>query len=97
MLIDKEYCRKGAIDVKKLFKFEDITKEVNEYLPTVPPALKEFREMLSKKKAPDIDIGPRLRKKPYECDFIEHCWAHIYQIIPFLFNQGELEEKNRAI
>ena len=101
--INKEYIRKGALDVQKLFTSEDITKQVKEKQPFVIKQLKKQWRMLNGK-LPKIDIGPNC-SKPYECDFSEHCWKHIPDdsvfdlygngINPFdLYSQGIIKQKD---
>lgn len=101
--INNEYVRKGALDVRKLFISEDITKQVKEKQPFVIEQLKKQRRMRNGK-IPKIDIGPHC-SDPYECDFTGHCWKHIPDdsvfdlsgrgIDPFdLYKQGRIKQKD---
>lgn len=61
-------------DLSNLFTAVDITKEVKETIPTVVAAIKNFKTLLGRAKAPVTDIGPHC-DDPYECSFKEHCWG----------------------
>jgi hypothetical protein len=73
--INNEYFRKGEIVPGELFTIEDVTKLVREKQSSIPELLAAMRKMLGGK-APNIDIGPYC-EKPYDCDFIDHCWRHV--------------------
>lgn len=74
--IDTEYVRDGDIEVDKLFKVVDLTREVRGQQSSVKQELSKMRRALGGKKAPAIDIGEHC-SKPYDCDFWGHCWKHI--------------------
>jgi len=104
--INKDYIRKGALDVQKLFTSENITKLVKEKQPFVVQQLRRQRRMLQGE-LPQIDIGPHC-SDPYECDFQEHCWQHIPDdsvfdlrgngINPFdLYAKGKIKQKDIPI
>jgi hypothetical protein len=74
--LNRDYVRKGEVDVDELFTIVDVTSDVLELHADVPPEIKRQLAMLAKKSCPKIDIGPHC-SDPYECDFITHCWQHI--------------------
>jgi len=73
--VNREYVRRGDIDISDFFIIEEITEDVRGRQGIVREALSGMREML-KGDSPDIEIGPHC-SKPYDCDFAGHCWRHI--------------------
>ena len=73
--INKDYTRRGDLNVGGLFTSLDITGQVKESQPFVVEQLRSQRRMLEGN-LPDIDIGPHCTQ-PYECDYRDHCWKHI--------------------
>jgi hypothetical protein len=76
MLIDNTYVRRGDVDPKVLFKLVDITALVWEKQPGVETLAPELIKILESKEEPQIKIGARCFK-PFECDYIHHCWAGV--------------------
>jgi hypothetical protein len=73
--LNKEYVREGALDLKQLFKSEDVTAVVKEKQAEIKKEIARQIKMLAGKE-PKIDIGPYC-KKPHDCDFKNHCWKNI--------------------
>ena len=73
--INKNYVRKGDIEVTKLFTTKDVTDETMGKQGFIMEEINKQKEML-KGNMPEIDIGKHC-SKPYECSFIGHCWQHI--------------------
>jgi len=73
--LNREYVRKGNIDVRELFSVKNVTKETRERQADVKKEVARMKRML-RGKEPDTDIGPHCHD-PYTCDFAGHCWAHI--------------------
>jgi hypothetical protein len=74
--INNEYIYDGIkLNLKELFKIEEFTKEMLVKTKHVPNLVKAMNKALAGDE-PIIDIGEHC-KKPYECDFKAHCWAHI--------------------
>jgi hypothetical protein len=76
MHLNKEYCRKGDVNLKNLFVLQDITGEVTESLFDFPEKLEALSAILRKRKEPEIEIGQHCNK-PFDCDYIDYCWSHI--------------------
>jgi len=74
--LNKEYLRKGELDVQALFILEDVTADIKAKQAGITAEIERQQKMLAGKKAPDIDIGPHCAK-PYPCDFEKHCWQQI--------------------
>ncbi len=76
MHLDSSYVRGAGLEFDKLFSIDDITKEVSEYLPSVPEMLGEQFSTLKEKGMPAICIGSHCHN-PYDCPFIPFCWSHM--------------------
>ena len=76
MLIDNTYVRKGDVEPKKLFKLTDITALVWAKQPEVEATAPELIKVSDSKDEPEVKIGARCFK-PFECDYIHHCWAGV--------------------
>lgn len=76
--INREYVRRGAIDVSALFTIADMTGDAMEHQKSVEDELRKMKEMLSisDTKPPAVKIGPQC-EDPYPCDFGDHCWTGI--------------------
>jgi hypothetical protein len=75
VLIDTSYVKNGQIEPHKLFKWVDVTDEVLLRQESIKIEAESQRAMLCGPE-PAIDIGPHC-SKPYECDYVHHCWKHI--------------------
>lgn len=73
--LNREYVRKGNLDVQALFVSEDVTAEIKAKQAKINKEIEKQQKMLAGK-VPKIDIGPHCTK-PYGCDFMEHCWKNI--------------------
>jgi hypothetical protein len=73
--INNEYVRRGDIKAAELFNLHDLTDEVIRNQIFVSDKISHLRSILGKD-CPAVDIGPQC-SSPHDCDFIEHCWAHI--------------------
>jgi len=73
--LNKNYVRKGSLDVKELFESHDVTADVKEKQAGIKKEIAGQQKMLAGKQ-PTIDIGSHC-EKPYDCDFMGHCWKHI--------------------
>lgn len=87
MHFDREYVRRGDIDVKKLFKATDITVSCQRRQSWVAENLDVLRDMLRSKQEPDIPMGPQCNK-PYACNFQEYCGR---------LNKAEIEVESRFL
>ncbi|PLX13380.1 MAG: DUF2779 domain-containing protein [Marinilabiliales bacterium] len=74
--INKQYVKRGAIDVNQLFIIESVYDSAMQNQDWVRINIKEFKKVLKQDQIPDIQIGPHC-SDPYECDFTGHCWQHV--------------------
>jgi len=89
--INNEYVKNGAINVKELFKIEDITAEVNKLAQETKEGVASLSEVLKKEAEPSVRPVKQCNN-PYECIFKDYCLQglpekSIYSII------GKLSEK----
>ncbi|MCK4715144.1 MAG: Dna2/Cas4 domain-containing protein, partial [Candidatus Aenigmarchaeota archaeon] len=76
MHLNSGYVREAELELEKLFSIEDLTEEVQEFLPQVPGMLEEQFSILEEKGMPSLQIGS-LCSSPYTCQFIPFCWDHM--------------------
>lgn len=72
MHFDREYVKRGEIDVQRLFASTSVLDGVLEYQEFIASKSTELKTMLSKKEQPLIEPSDHCFK-PYECDFTLHC------------------------
>ncbi|MBL7871747.1 MAG: DUF2779 domain-containing protein [Cyclobacteriaceae bacterium] len=74
--LDREYVRKGALDIKQLFTTTSVLTEVLDQQRVISNKVKVLKNVLTQPEPPAIAIGPHCFA-PYGCDFSNHCWAHM--------------------
>lgn len=74
--LNNQYVRIGNLDIKQLFTTESILEQVLEQQEFVTRKVVELKKLLAQLDEPVVDIGAHCFT-PYECDFTNHCWAHI--------------------
>ncbi|MGA9117453.1 MAG: DUF2779 domain-containing protein [Bacteroidota bacterium] len=74
--LNKEYVRRGRIDLQGLFSKPSLLGKAQAMQEEVAAKVAELRAVLAADAAPDLPIGPYC-DKPYRCGFHGHCWAHI--------------------
>jgi CRISPR/Cas system-associated exonuclease Cas4 (RecB family) len=79
--INNQYVRGPELDISELFTIEDLTEGMTQLIEPIEFQVKEMSNALQNKE-PDIDIGPYC-KKPYECEFKDHCWSHVPEVSVF--------------
>lgn len=77
--LDPAYVRRGALDLVKLFRAEDVTRATDPLLDLVPEQLQRLKLEAARAEAPDVEIGPQCTKstKGYDCDFQGFCWKNV--------------------
>jgi hypothetical protein len=76
--LNKQYVRKGALDIHKLFTKQSVLREVVALQSAVQRNISELKHVLQQPE-PETGIGPHCFA-PYACDFTHHCWAHIPKV-----------------
>ncbi|MDY0082789.1 MAG: DUF2779 domain-containing protein, partial [Ignavibacteriaceae bacterium] len=74
--INNQYVRNGELDLNKLFIIESVLDKILPMQNWVEEKINRFKEVLSKKTIPDIDIGEHCYN-PYTCSFFQYCRKHI--------------------
>ncbi len=87
MHIDNSYIRRGAVEAKKLFKKEDITKEVSSTLSDIPEQVSMMRTIIRSKTCPDIKLNGNC-DSPYPCPLQESCWSFLPDRNVFSLHRG---------
>ena len=92
MHVNNQYVRRGKLDPKGLFVLQDCTESVKGLLSRVPGYVADLLEILNAGIEPDIEIGEHC-KKPFECDYVHHCWKHVpaYSVYD-IFKGSQLKE-----
>ncbi len=79
--LDTSYVWEGGdYDVERLFTIEDVTGAVMRIAPGIPAEVARLRAVLAGAE-PEVRPGDRCRK-PYGCDFAEHCHGFLPQRHP---------------
>ena len=71
-LNDQYVYRGGALDLKDLFSFSDLTEQVEAMEEEILLRLRQLEEMLLVTSPPHVHPS-RLCRTPYACEFLEHC------------------------
>ena len=74
--INNEYKRNGEIDVKQLFKINDVKDLVTDEYEVVERNLNRAEEILDSDKEPDIDIGEQC-SLAHDCAYWKYCSKHL--------------------
>ena len=74
--INNQYFREKEIDPKGLFRKNDITVEVEEFLVVIEGRIEEMLEIAAGEDPPETPIG-RHCSNPYSCPLKEKCWEFL--------------------
>lgn len=91
MHVNNNYVRSGKLDLRELFTLEDCTDIVEERLAEIDSRLADLIKVINSRTEPGIEIGGHCNR-PFECDYIPYCWAHVpdYSVYK-VFNGRKLE------
>jgi hypothetical protein len=92
VFLNNQYVRHGDLDLNQLFTIESVLDQVIGMQDDIGAQVDELKKILSRKKVPDIDIGPHC-SDPYDCDFMGHCWAHVPETSVFDLNRLTTDKK----
>ena len=87
MHMNRNYVRKGGIEVKELFNLEDITERVNKFGEGINERITLMLELINAEKDPKKDIGIHC-KTPYICPLTKICWNHLPESHVFTLYRG---------
>ncbi len=86
MFINNEYVKQGDIEADILFKKEDITVQVEEFLVGIEDRIADMKKILDGEK-PSVDIHENC-SKPYDCALISNCWGFLPKNSVFSLTRG---------
>lgn len=70
--INNRYVRKGELNLKELFKIEDITSLAKEKQDGIKERIQEIQEYMKQEKEPTDSIGIHCMN-PYDCPYFSYC------------------------
>lgn len=76
MHFNKEYVKRGEIEVKELFAATSVSKEILANQKFIKNKAEELKRLVTEKKEPFIVPGAQC-EDPYPCDFFNHCWKNV--------------------
>ena len=85
--INNEFVRHGAIDPKKFFALEDVTKPVSALSRDIEDQIHTMQRVIGAKSHPKIQIGPHC-DNPYTCALHERCWSFLPEASVFTLYRG---------
>lgn len=91
MTLNKEYVRRGNLDLEQLFALHDVTEDLQD-IETVQHEIDRIREILA---GPELGIAISKTKcnKFYECGYKCHCWKDVPQYSVFDAFKGALADE----
>lgn len=90
--LNREYVRKGEIDLQQLFVIESVKERVEALQPQIREEVRVMKQMLVRPELPDIDIG-RQCTEPYPCSFMGHCWQDVPEYSVFNISRLSPDKK----
>lgn len=90
--INNQYVRGDELEIDELFSIVNVSDEILELQSNIPINLKYFKQQLSKKSEPKIDIGSHC-SSPYSCDAMDYCWKHIPDYSIFNISRLRMDKK----
>jgi hypothetical protein len=71
--LNPDYCREDKVDMEKLFRWESVLEFAKGRRHFIEQRISQMLSIQSLTTSPDIPTGHHCFK-PYDCDFIGHCW-----------------------
>lgn len=85
--INNEFVKHGAIDPKKFFTLEDVTKPVSALSRDIEDQIDAMLRVIGAKSYPEIQIGPHCGN-PYTCPLHDRCWSFLPAASVFTLYRG---------
>jgi len=76
--VNTDYILKNELELTAFFNIQNVTTEVIAMQNEVENEIEKQKQVLIQSKIPDIAVGNHCYK-PYDCEFITHCWKSIYE------------------
>jgi len=74
--LNREYIRRGALDLSQLFKPTSVLDYVLENQTNIEKKAEELKNLVRNKLEPVAEVGDHC-EDPYPCDFSGHCWKNV--------------------
>jgi len=74
--LNREYIRRGPLDVSQLFKPTSVLDYVLENQTNIEKKSEELKNLVRNKLEPIAEVGDHC-EDPYPCDFSGHCWKNV--------------------
>jgi hypothetical protein len=87
VFLNRDYVRRGDIELEQLFRQQCVTQEAEALLPMVSSQLLALSEVLQMPAIPGTSIGPHC-SSPYECGLVSHCWKSVPMDSVFTLTRG---------
>lgn len=71
--INRDYVRDGELNLKELFKIEDVSSDVEDIHENILNSIATAKQLQTQKQLPTAIVGQKCFW-PRECPFKEHCW-----------------------
>ena len=98
--INNQYVRQGELDINELFSIESVLDTARSNIALIRESIAAYKKILESGKIPEMGIGEYC-SKPYDCDFLDHCWKHIPEDSIFdiagMFTKKKFELYNSGI
>lgn len=99
--LNRNYKRKGELNVAALFTFTDLTLQVKAKQDEIKKAHNEMLKILSKKEIPEITVNKHCFE-PYACSFMRYCWNNtnkkeILHELSLGQNENEILEQKKIL
>ena len=76
VILNKDYVKKGDLDLNKLFIKNDITQDAIAKLDEVKKNIEDINKYMEQKDEPDDDIGKKCFD-PYDCPYFKYCTKNL--------------------
>lgn len=76
VVINRDYVRKGKIELDKLFLIQDITNDVIELQVVVDKKIQEINDYMLNEDEPNDEVDMKCFE-PYDCPFFNYCTRHL--------------------
>jgi Domain of unknown function(DUF2779) len=85
--INNEFVRHGAVDPRKLFTLEEVTRPVSAMSRDIEDQIDAMQRVIGAKAHPGIPIG-RHCDNPYTCPLHDRCWSFLPEASVFTLYRG---------
>ncbi|NQY74125.1 MAG: DUF2779 domain-containing protein, partial [Candidatus Margulisbacteria bacterium] len=90
--INNQYLLEKTLNVDAFFIQHDLTDQTIALQPEIEKKIDQYKTLLSCSDCPSIPIGTYCTK-PYDCEFIEHCWQGVPE--KSIFNISGMKPKEK--